>query len=60
MPRACVSQEKPVQWEARTPQRRVSLLTTATESPRAAMETQHNQKYTNKLKKNILIFFNKK
>ena len=37
-------QEKPPQWEARAPQRRVALLIATRESPCAATKTQHSQK----------------
>ena len=45
-PRACApQQEKPPQWEARAPQRRVDPpLTPARESLRAAVKTHHRQK----------------
>ena len=39
------NKEKPPQWEARAPQRRVAALTTTRESPRAATKTQHSQKH---------------
>ena len=44
-PRDCaLQQEKPLQWEACTPQRRVAPLAATRESPRTATKTQHSQK----------------
>ena len=44
-PRACApQQEKPPQWEARTPQLRVDPLAATRESPRTATKTQLSQK----------------
>ena len=49
---ACaLQQEKPLQWEARTPQLEWPLLAAIRESPHAATKTQHSQKYINKIKK---------
>ena len=44
-PRACaLQQEKPPQWEAHAPQRRVALLAATRESPRVATKTQPAKK----------------
>ena len=49
-PRACAPhQEKPLQWEAHAPQRRVAPLTETGESPHTAMKTQRSQ--TNEFEK---------
>ena len=40
--------EKPPQWEAHAPQRRVARLAAPRESPGAAMKTQHSQKKKHK------------
>ena len=48
VPRArAPQQEKPLQWETRTPQQRVAPARPTRESPRAAMKTQRNQKLIN-------------
>ena len=47
-PRAwTLQQERPQQWEACAPQRRVAPLTASRESPRAATKTQRSQKKKN-------------